>query len=152
MNIRLYETGDAPAMAKLFCDTVQTICAKDYTKEQLDAWTSGADTEEWHERFSHSLTLIAESGNDIIGFANLDGDLLDMLYISKYYQRLGLGTELVTQLQLAARRRGLRRLVTFSSLTAKPFFLSLGWSIVRPNIAVRGGVSLSNYLMEKILS
>lgn len=152
MNIRLYETGDAPAMAKLFCDTVQTICAKDYTKEQLDAWISGADTEKWHERFSHSLTLIAESGNDIIGFANLDGDLLDMLYISKYYQRLGLGTELVTQLQLAARRRGLRRLVTFSSLTAKPFFLSLGWSIVRPNIAVRNGVSLNNYLMEKILS
>lgn len=152
MNIRRYRKGDVPAMARLFYDTVHGVCAKDYTKEQLDAWADGnVDPDAWHERFSTSLTLIAESGSDIIGFANLKSDLLDMLYMSKYYQRLGMGREMVTQLELAARRRGYRRLVTYASATAKPFFLALGWSVVRSNTAIKNGVALNNYLMEKLL-
>ena len=152
MNIRQYREGDAPAMAKIFYETVHGINARDYTEEQLNAWTDGnIDLDEWHERFSTSLTIVAASGGDLIGFANLKGNTLDMLYISRYYQRLGIGGELVVQLELAARRRGIRRLVTYSSITARPFFLHIGWSVVRPNTVIRNGVALTNYLMERLL-
>lgn len=152
MNIRKYREGDAPEMAKIFYETVHSINARDYTEEQLNAWADGnIDLDEWHERFSASLTIVAESVRDLIGFANLKGDTLDMLYMSRYYQRLGIGGELVVQLELAARRRGIRRLVTYSSITARPFFLHIGWSVVRPNTVIRNGVALSNYLMERLL-
>ena len=41
MLIRNYQPSDCTEMAELFYNTVHTINAKDYTKEQLDAWASG---------------------------------------------------------------------------------------------------------------
>lgn len=41
MFIRNYESTDCKELAELFYNTVHTINAKDYTKEQLDAWASG---------------------------------------------------------------------------------------------------------------
>ena len=41
MEIRKYMPCDCIHIAKLFYDTVHTINAKDYTKEQLNAWATG---------------------------------------------------------------------------------------------------------------
>jgi putative acetyltransferase len=40
MIIREYKADDCPLLAQLFYDTVHTVNAKDYTKEQLDAWAT----------------------------------------------------------------------------------------------------------------
>ena len=49
--IREYRFGDQKQIAELFYTTVQTVNAKDYSKEQLDAWING-NTEPaiWHQR------------------------------------------------------------------------------------------------------
>ncbi len=41
MFIREYQSSDCKELAKLFYNTVHTVNAKDYTKEQLDAWATG---------------------------------------------------------------------------------------------------------------
>lgn len=41
MQIRKYRPSDCRELAELFYDTVHTVNAGDYTKEQLDAWTTG---------------------------------------------------------------------------------------------------------------
>lgn len=41
MLLRKYEPSDGDAMAALFYDTVHSVNAGDYTKEQLDAWAPG---------------------------------------------------------------------------------------------------------------
>ena len=52
MMIREYKPSDCSFMSKLFYDTVHTVNAKDYTKEQLDAWATGTvDLEEWNRSF-----------------------------------------------------------------------------------------------------
>ncbi len=52
MIIREYKTIDCTVMGKLFYDTVHTINAKDYTTEQLDAWSTGnLDLEAWNRSF-----------------------------------------------------------------------------------------------------
>ena len=38
MKLRAYQSGDLPAILNLFRDTVHTVCARDYTRAQLDAW------------------------------------------------------------------------------------------------------------------
>lgn len=41
MLIRPYRSADCPALAELFYETDHTVCARDYTPEQLDAWATG---------------------------------------------------------------------------------------------------------------
>ena len=41
MVIRKYQPYDCKELAELFYNTVHTINAKDYTKEQLDGWAAG---------------------------------------------------------------------------------------------------------------
>jgi putative acetyltransferase len=37
--VRDYRAADAPALARLFHDTVHAIAARDYTPDQLRAWS-----------------------------------------------------------------------------------------------------------------
>ena len=60
MEIREYRPEDCSEMASLFYDTVHTVNAADYTKEQLDAWADGAvDCEAWDHSFREHYTLVA---------------------------------------------------------------------------------------------
>ena len=47
---------------------------------------------------------------------------------------------------------GLRRLHSEASHLARPFFERQGWSVVRAQSLERDGVSLTNFVMEKVLS
>ena len=48
MMIREYQTADCKELAELFYHTVHIVNAKDYTKEQLDAWATGkVDLKKW---------------------------------------------------------------------------------------------------------
>ena len=52
MQIRKYRPSDCRELAELFYDTVHTVNAGDYTKEQLDAWATGhVDLEAWDRSF-----------------------------------------------------------------------------------------------------
>jgi len=60
LEIREYRPEDCSEMASLFYDTVHTVNAADYTKEQLDAWADGAvDCEAWDHSFREHYTLVA---------------------------------------------------------------------------------------------
>ena len=41
IKLREYKTTDNEQLAQLFYNTVHTVNAKDYTKEQLDVWATG---------------------------------------------------------------------------------------------------------------
>lgn len=41
MLIREYQFSDCRELTELFYNTVHTVNAKDYTKEQLDVWATG---------------------------------------------------------------------------------------------------------------
>lgn len=52
MELRRYRASDCDKMAELFYQTVHCVNARDYTKEQLNAWASGTvDLEEWNRPF-----------------------------------------------------------------------------------------------------
>ena len=60
MIIRRYRPSDCGHMAELFYQTVHSVNAKDYTKEQLDVWATGqVDLDEWDRSFSAHYTVVA---------------------------------------------------------------------------------------------
>ena len=148
MELRLYRSEDCPALAQLFYDTVHTVNARDYTPEQLDAWADGhVDLDAWNTSFLAHHTLVAEENGEILGFADMDGaGYLDRLYVHKDHQGRGVATALCSTLEAAC---PVKNFTTHASLTARPFFESWGYQVLRRQTVVRHGISLENFVMEK---
>lgn len=100
---------DCAAMAELFYNTVHTINAGDYTDEQLSAWATGnIDLAVWNCSFLEHNTLIAESDGIVVGFADMDKTgYLDRLYVHRDFQRRGIATALINELERRARKAGI---------------------------------------------
>lgn len=147
MVIREYRSSDCEEMAKLFYDTVHTVNAKDYTKEQLDAWATGQiDLEEWDKSFREHYSIVAVEDGAITGFGDIDkSGYLDRLYVHKDHQGKGIATALCDKLEQSAPGK----IVTHASITARPFFELRGYQTVKEQQVERRGVFLTNFIMEK---
>lgn len=145
MKIREYKDEDCTAVSKLFYETVHTVNAKDYTAEQLSAWAQNADgLKQRREDLLKQHTLIAEIDGVIVGFGSIDNSgCLDFLFVHKDYQRRGVATALCDELE-----KGFNVIKTFASITAKPFFESRGYKVIKAQEVERFGVKLQNYEMH----
>ncbi len=153
-RIRAYEAGDASAIVRLFYESVRSVNRADYSDEQVRAWAPVVpDADEWHSRMIGRRTLVAEEGGRVVGFAELEEDgHLDMLYVRKDAVGRGVGKRLCRAAEREALGLGLERIFTEASITARPFFESEGFRVVREQTVSRRGVPMTNFAMEKPLS
>lgn len=149
MDLRPCTQADLPAVLDLFRTSVHTLCRGDYTPDQLSAWAP-ADLDEapWAQRLQCQTFLLAEEDGALAGFASLEGDYLDLLYVHPRHARRGVGTVLCDVLE---RQCTGQRITVHASLTARPFFARRGYRTVEPHQVERRGVVLTNYFMEKEL-
>ena len=145
--IRNYEPQDCGELAELFYNTVHKVNAKDYTKEQLDVWATGkVDLEKWDQSFREHYSVVAVDGKIIIGFGDIDKTgYLDRLYVHADYQGKGVAAAICAKLE----QKASGRIVTHSSITARPFFEKRGYKIIREQQVERLGIYLTNFIMEK---
>lgn len=148
MIIRKYKTEDCAEICELFYNTVHCINAKDYTKKQLDVWATGSvDLKQWDKSFCEHLTIVAKINNVIIGFGDMDKTgYLDRLYVHKDFQNQGIATAICDELEKSINAN---KFTTHSSITAKPFFEKRGYREIKEQQVIRGGIELTNYVMEK---
>lgn len=147
MVIREYEPRDCKELSELFYNTVHAVNARDYTKEQLDAWASGkVDLEQWNQSFLEHYSIVAVDGEVIVGFGDIDKTgYLDRLYVHADHQGKGVATAICDKLEQAVQGR----VVTHASITARPFFIKRGYKVIREQQVERQGVFLRNFVMEK---
>ncbi len=107
--------------------------------------------EVWNRSFLEHDTLIAEIDEMIVGFADMDkSGYLDRLYVHKNFQREGIATALLNELERHARKAGVCNFETYASITAKCFFEKHGYIAEAENKVIRNGVMLMNYKMVKL--
>jgi N-acetylglutamate synthase-like GNAT family acetyltransferase len=154
MRVRTYEIGDTKQIVKLFYDTVHEVNIRDYTKAQVDAWApADIDIESWTKSLSSKFTFVAEEGETIAGFGQLEGNgHIDCFYCHKDFQRQGIGRIILEQIDAKARNSGIKKLFTEASITAKAFFESYGFMVVKKQEVERRGQKFINFAMEKIIS
>lgn len=147
MVIRAYQPSDCNELAELFYNTVHTINAKDYTKEQLDAWASGQiNLEKWDWSFQNHYTLVAVEHGCIAGFGDIDHTgYLDHLFVHAAYQGRGIAAAICDQLERVVQTD----IVTHASITARPFFERRGYKVVKKQQVECQGIFLTNFVMEK---
>ena len=147
LTIRKYLKEDCEHLAELFFKTVHAVNVKDYTEEELNAWADGkVNLEEWNRSFLEHYTVVAEKDGKVVGFGDIDKTgYLDRLYVHKDYQRQKIATAICDELEKAV---DVDKIVTHASITAKPFFIKRGYTVIKEQQVVRHGVSLTNYVME----
>lgn len=150
MFIREYQSSDCQELADLFYNTVHTVNAKDYTKEQLDVWATGKiDLAKWDLSFQEHNSIVALDGKIIIGFGDIDKTgYLDRLYVHADYQGKGIASAICDNLEQTFQGK----IVTHASITAKPFFEKRGYKVIKEQQVERQGIFLTNFVMEKELS
>ncbi len=147
MEIRRYRSEDVEEVVRLFRDTVHTVNAADYTAEQLDVWApSSIDIREWDRSLCAHFSVVATENGKLLGFGDIDkSGYLDRLYVAAAHIGRGVGTAICDALEAAVKGK----IVTHASVTAKPFFEKRGYTVVREQRVERGGVRLTNFVMEK---
>jgi putative acetyltransferase len=87
------------------------------------------------------------------GFISLEWDgHIDLLYIHPDFQSRGVASMLLWRLEASAEARGLVRLFTEASITAKPFFERRGFRVIAAQTVLRRGQALANFRMERRLA
>lgn len=147
MLIKEYQPSDCNELAELFYNTVHTVNAKDYTKEQLDAWATGqVNLQTWNHSLQEHFSIVAVDDNIIVGFGDINKTgYLDRLYVHSGYQRKGIATAICNRLESAVQYD----IVTHASITAKPFFEKRGYKVVKQQLVERQGTFLMNFVMIK---
>ena len=148
LKLRNYVPDDCAQLAELFYQTVHSVNARDYTKEQLNAWASGdVNLEEWNFSFLKHLTLVAVSDGAIVGFGDIDSSgYLDRLYVHKNHQGEGIASALCDRLEQSVQGSNI---VTHASITARPFFERRGYCVAKEQEVIRKGIALKNFVMKK---
>lgn len=153
MKIRPFKISDIPQIAQLFHDTIRAINIKDYSEDQVKAWApDNIYFRDWEKECSQKFTFVAEDHNVITGFAELEENgYIDCFYCHKDFQGQGTGKLLFETIQDKAKELGLDRIYAEVSITAKPFFTKMGFSVQKKQTVHTRGESFTNYRMQKIL-
>lgn len=147
MIIRKYQPLDCEEITKLFYNTVHTINAKDYTKEQLDVWTAKEiDLQSWNKSLKEHYSIVAVDDKIIVGFGDIDKTgYLDRLYVHADFQGKGIASAICDRLERAVDVN----IITHASITARPFFEKRGYKVLKEQQVERQGIFLTNFVMEK---
>ena len=147
MYLRRYKNEDLKELITLFKETVHTVNAKDYSPEEIKAWTfSKTDFSEWEQSLSEHYSFVAVENGVIVGFGDINPEgYLDRLFVHKNFQNRGIGTALCNQLEKLVNGP----IVTHASITAKNFFEKRGYQTIKEQKVMRNGVYLRNYVMKK---
>ncbi len=140
-------------MMELFYNTIHVVCAKDYTRRQLNRWAPlHPDVTAWKQRLNKNVCKVAVIENVVVGFSELTEDAhVDCMYVHKDYQRKNIARILLKELQQIAEERNYEVLTTEASITAKPFFEKLGFRVMQIRKKLYNGKEFTNYKMIKQL-
>ena len=151
LKLRPFRPEDAEVCFALFRDCVHRINSRDYAPDQIEAWVSPSiDLEAWRSRFDDRFAHVATEDDCIVGFTDMTREgHLDRLFVSADRQGRGIARGLVRRLLKDAIDHSIEEITTDASITAKPFFERMGFSVVREQSVECRGVWMTNYRMQK---
>jgi putative acetyltransferase len=153
LALRPFLPADAALLREIFRDSIEELTTDDYTEAQQEAWASVANNvEEFQDKLSGQLTLVATLEGSPVGFASLEGkDKIDMLYVHTVAIGQGVGAMLVDALEKLAGARGTAKLTVDASDSARGFFEKRGYVAQQRNTVSVGDEWLANTTLQKQL-
>lgn len=157
LTLQPFEPEDVGALLALFRDSVRNVARRDYSEDQVRAWAPDEiDIGAFGARLGRQRVFVAVEGGGggaaIAGFAALDGQgHIDLLFVHPDHQRKGAGRLLLQGVEETARAAGMPGLSAHVSLTARPLFEALGFTVIAERRVPLRGQTLTNFRMERPL-
>jgi putative acetyltransferase len=156
ISIREMRPAEARQFLEVHHSAVREIASRDYAAAIIESWAPLPITDEAIEVFlanpGEEIRIVAVSGEEIIGIGALvlsTGELR-ACYVSPKAVRRGVGTALVLEIERIAKEQGVWHLHLVSSLTAEPFYRSLGYEFLdRSEHILNTGQRMACIRMEK---
>ena len=154
MSIRRLTEQDIPEIRELFRSTVLNVNSRDYTKEEVEDWASCMDNK------AHVMELLSKncfiavflSNKKMIGYSSMDSKgHLHSMFVHKDWQGKGVGTLLISEVEKIAEKYDVSEIVSEVSLTARSFFESKGYTVVKIQKSKARKLELTNFVMRKRL-
>ncbi|MFN1534529.1 GNAT family N-acetyltransferase [Vibrio jasicida] len=153
ITIRDFQEEDAPTLWALFFNTVRNVNRRDYTEQQVKAWAQeGFDSQLWLKKMISIQPFVAELDGVIVGYSDVQpSGLVDHFFCHHEYQGQGVGRSLMTHVFKQAEAKGRNRIYSEVSITARPFYEHMGFTVVNEQQIEVRGATLTNYVMERHL-
>ncbi len=153
VRFRPFRPSDAQHLAAILHEAVHVIGARDYTPEQLLAWSPAPmpPTTYCARVADGRLVTVAVSHEDVpVAFIELEANgHIDCFYCHSDVAGSGVGKALFRQAQAQAIEAGQTQLRVEASEAARRFFLREGFEVTARRTFRRCGVLIHNYEMEK---
>ena len=130
LSIRKAQPDDLIQLLRIQIDALRTLCARDYPPDHIEALIDRNIRHSSRGGYQAELTLVAEVNQDMVGLASLLGHRISAVYVHPQFAHQGIGSRLLHTLEHIAVRRNIRRLSVAASLTAQPFYLKHGYSVL----------------------
>lgn len=151
-SIRKFRQGDEKALWELFYNTIHNVNIHDYNQAQVAAWApDNLDINFAVQKFREIDPFVVLQNGRIIGYADIQSDgYIDHFYCHHALQGQGIGRLLFATLEKEAKDNGILKMYSNVSITAKPFFEAMGFSIDKEQLIQVGDQRLKNYRMVRM--
>jgi putative acetyltransferase len=152
LRVRAFEPPDADAVADLFHASVREAGIRDYTPEQVAAWSpSKPDPQKYLKQAAGRTILVAvDDCGQIAGYGDLEPNgHIDHLYCRPDRIGTGVGSAIYAALEDAAKEMGIAVLFVEASEASRRLFARRGFHVDTRNDFMLRGVSIHNYRMSK---
>lgn len=127
---------------------------EDYSAEEIAAWSGRATARRVRNSHKLAIRLVAIEKGRIVGFVDISRahpEKLWGLYVHRDFIGKGVGSRLLKKIEEVAKRKGVKKFVTSSTVTAKPFYKSKGFKVLKAARHPIGHRKLRVFIMEKVL-
>ena len=152
MYIRKFKASDAAEVAKMHRNTIRFVNSKDYLPEQIEVWSGRTSAKRFRDSIKMFFRFVAVEKGKIVGYGDFkkDGELAG-LYVHKNYQGRGVGFLLLKNIEKSARKKDIKKLFCYSTITAKDFYKKQGYGIIKKTKFPIKNQKLTVYKMSKLL-
>jgi len=151
MKIRKAKLNDAKRASLMVGKTLEEINSKDYNTSQIEVFKEKNTVEEIRKRIKESDMYLAFAGDKLVGSVAFHNKRFWQLYVRPSFVGKGVGSALMDYIEIFARKKGLKKVKLYSTITAKDFYLERGYKILEKFKARMGNVGIVMFDMEKRL-
>lgn len=130
-QIRRAVESDAEAISQLIVQTLRLSNAADYPPEVIDRVAANFDVAGVRALMASRAVFVALDEARVVATASLADDVVRSVFVLPEMQGRGLGKALMNHVEGVARTAGVQQLRVPASLTAVPFYVALGYAVIR---------------------
>ncbi len=153
-KVRAMRLGEFNIVSKLVYDSVHTLCTKDYTNEQLDAWVpKNMYMPAFRRSIARCYAIVAvNSQKQIVGFMSTEKDgYVNRLYTHPSYVNMGVASMLLKTTEEWAKRKNIKELILESSKSAEAFYKARGFEKCGEIVSIKNNLRFVSAKMRKEL-